>query len=52
MKAKLIVIGSKVKRIDDRPRGVRRHLTARNALGLAGIIAFAVWMIDLILGGA
>lgn len=50
MNKKVIVMGSKVQRLEGSPRGLRRHLTVRNAIGLTGILAFAVWMFNM-LGG-
>lgn len=54
MKRNLIIQETKVKRIPETLSVMARikpHLTARNAIGFAGIVAFAVWMVGLFVGG-
>jgi hypothetical protein len=55
MKSKLIIVGSRVRRLPEKPSWgtrLRSELTARNIFGLLGILAIAVWIFQLITGGA
>lgn len=54
MKSKLIIVGSKVRRLPEKTdwgTWLRSQLTARNIFGLLGILAFIALMIRLITGG-
>ena len=45
---KLIIDGNKVRRV---PESRKSFWSARNVIGLLGIVAFIVWGINLVIGG-
>ena len=55
MKSKLIIVGSKVRRLPEQTSlstWLRSQLTVRNIIGFLGMLVIAAWIVLLIIGGA